>query len=77
MESTIRRIRSRAKASAMIYTMVEMVRANGVNVYQYLAYLLEECPISQIFDEELEKLAPWDPKVKRINEERSKDLQTE
>ena len=61
----------------MIYTMVEMVRANGVNVYQYLAYLLEECPISQIFDEKLEKLAPWDPKVKRITEERSKDLQTE
>ena len=34
---------SGAEASALIYTMVEMARANGVNVYQYLTYLLEKC----------------------------------
>ena len=68
---------SGAEASALIYTMVEMARANGVNVYQYLTYLLEKCPTSQTSDEELEKLAPWDPKVKRITGERSEALQTE
>lgn len=39
---------SRAEASALICTMVEMARANGVNVYQYLTYLLEKCPSSQV-----------------------------
>ncbi len=68
---------SGAEASALIYTMVEMARANGVNVYQYLTYLLEKCPTSQTSDEELEKLAPWDPEVKRITGERSEALQTE
>ena len=68
---------SGAEASALIYTMVEMARANGVNVYQYLTYLLEKCPTSQTSDEELEKLAPWDPEVKRITGERSEALRTE
>ena len=54
---------SGAEASALIYTMVEMARANGVNIYQYLTYLLEKCPTSQTSDEELEKLAPWNPEV--------------
>lgn len=45
-------------------------------VYQYLTCLLEKCPTSQSSDEELEKLAPWDPEVKRITEERSKVLPT-
>lgn len=68
---------SGAEASALIYTMVEMARANGVNVYQYLTYLLEKCPTSQTSDEELEKLAPWAPEVKRITGERSEALQAE
>ncbi len=67
---------SGAQASALIYTMVEMARANGVNIYQYLTYLLEKCPTNQTPDEELEKLTPWNPEVKRITEERSKAIQT-
>ena len=67
---------SGAQASALIYTMVEMALANGVNVYQYLTYLLEKCPTSQTSDEDLEKLAPWDPEVKRITGERSKAIPT-
>lgn len=70
-------IEVRPEASALIYTMVEMARANGVNVYQYLTYLLEKCPTSQTSDEELDKLAPWDPEVKRITGERSEALQAE
>ena len=31
-----------AQASAIVYTMVEMAKANGVNVYHYLTYLLEK-----------------------------------
>ena len=31
-----------AQASAVVYTMVEMAKANGVNVYHYLTYLLEK-----------------------------------
>ena len=60
-----------------VYTMVEMAWANGVNVYQYLTYLLEKCPTSQTPDEDLAKLAPWDPEVKRITGECSKALQAE
>ena len=32
-----------AQTSAIVYTMVEMEKANGVNVYHYLIYLLENC----------------------------------
>jgi len=48
-----------AETSAIIYTMVENAKANGVNVYQYLKLLLEKQPNNQMKDEELEKLAPW------------------
>ena len=54
----------------LIYTMVEMARSNGVNIYQYLRYLLEACPTGHMSDEELEQLAPWNPEVKRITEQR-------
>lgn len=33
-----------AETSAVIYTMVENAKANGVNVYQYLKLLLEKQP---------------------------------
>ena len=33
-----------AEASALTYTMVEMAKANGLNVYRYLEYLLEHRP---------------------------------
>ena len=61
---------SGAETSALIYTMVEMARSNGVNIYQYLRYLLEACPTGHTSDEELERLAPWNPEVKRITEQR-------
>lgn len=53
-----------AQASAMVYTMVEMAKANGVNVYHYLTYLLEKMPNDSLNDEELELLAPWNESVK-------------
>ena len=33
-----------AKANAVLYTLVESARANELNVYQYLDYLLTELP---------------------------------
>ena len=51
-----------AQASAVVYTMVEMAKANGVNVY--LTYLLEKMPSDRMSDEELELLAPWNENVK-------------
>ena len=53
-----------AQASAVVYSMVEMAKANGVNVYHYLTYLLEKMPTDKTGDEELELLAPWNENVK-------------
>lgn len=53
-----------AQTSAIVYTMVEMVKANGVNVYHYLTYLLEKLPDDSMSDNELDQLAPWNEKVK-------------
>ena len=44
--------------------MVEMAKANGVNVYHYLTYLLEKLPNDRMSDEELDRLAPWNEEVK-------------
>ena len=53
-----------AQASAIVYTMVEMAKANGVNVYHYLTYLLEKLPDDRMSDDELELLAPWNETIK-------------
>ncbi len=47
-----------AQVSAIVYIMVEMAKANGVNVYHYLTYLLEKLPEDRMNDDELELLAP-------------------
>ena len=48
-----------AHASAVVYTMVEMAKAHGMNVEKYLTFLLEKRPHAGMTDEELEKLTPW------------------
>ena len=53
-----------AQTSADVYTMVEMAKANGVNVYHYLIYLLEKRPYDSMSDEKFEQLAPWNEEVK-------------
>ena len=52
-----------AESSAIIYSIVECAKANGLNIYQYLTYLLEHRPSFNMTDEELEALAPWSEKV--------------
>ena len=53
-----------ANASSLVYTMVETAKANGVNPYHYLAFLLEKYPSSLMTEKELEALAPWNEEVK-------------
>ena len=52
--------------------MVEIAKANGVNVYHYLTYLLEKQPKDSMSDEELEQLAPWNEDVKAEINRRTK-----
>lgn len=42
----------------MVYTMVEMAKANELNIYKYLTYLLAQRPNKSMSDEQLEQLAP-------------------
>lgn len=54
-----------AKASALVYTMVEMAKAHKLNIYQYLKYLLDKLPRCKMTDAEMSHLVPWDPEVVR------------
>lgn len=53
-----------AYASSLVYSMVETAKANGVDIYLYLKYLLLKTPTSRTSDEELEKLCPWNPECR-------------
>ena len=56
---------SGAKASAVIYSLVETAKLNGLNPYYYFVHLLKELPKLKQFasrEEEtqmMEKLLPW------------------
>jgi len=49
-----------ARASAIIYSIVETAKGNGLNPYYYLNYLFEKLPNMDTTDEDaLDKLLPW------------------
>ncbi len=53
-----------ARASAVIYSLVETARLNGLNVYRYMEHLLTELPKladdkGNIDTEKLDPLLPW------------------
>jgi transposase len=51
-----------AKASAIIYSIVESAKENGLNPYYYLRFLFEELPNVDITDKSaIDKLLPWSP----------------
>ena len=54
-----------ADASAAVYSLIETAKANGLNAYAYLEYLLLYMPGSewQTCPEELDALMPWAPDV--------------
>ena len=55
-----------ATASALVYTMVEMAKANELNIYKCLTYLLEHRPSEDMLDEQLEALTPWSKEVQNV-----------
>ena len=56
-----------AKASAMLYSLVETATANEVNTYPYLELLLTEIPMHMDDDnlKFLDELLPWSPRVQK------------
>lgn len=54
-----------ANAGATIYSLIETSKANGINPYSYLKYILEKLPYCDT-DEERKKLLPWNVDVNDI-----------
>lgn len=56
-----------AKASAIIYSLVETAKANGLNTYQYLELLLTEIPqhMEDTSLDFIDKLLPWSEYVQK------------
>jgi hypothetical protein len=49
-----------AKSSAIIYSIVETAKENGLNPFNYLKYLFEQLPNINLTDKEkLDQLLPW------------------
>lgn len=56
-----------AKASACVYSLVETAKANGLNPYKYLEFLLSRIPGSDFRSnpQVLESMLPWDPLIQK------------
>ena len=55
-----------ADANAVIYTMVEMVKAHGLNICGYLKFLLKYQAGKDMTNKQLAELAPWSEKLQSI-----------
>lgn len=57
-----------AKASAILYSIVETAKANGLNIYQYFKFLLTEIPghMDDTNLEFLDDILPWSEKLPEI-----------
>lgn len=53
-----------AYSSAIIYSIIETAKANDVNIYHYIKYLLEELSSKDLNDSTFENLCPWNEKVR-------------
>ena len=56
-----------AKASAAVYSLIETAKANGLNTYKYIEYILKNMPDSgfQADDEILDGFLPWNETVRQ------------
>jgi transposase len=53
-----------ARASAIIYSIVESAKENGLNPYAYLNHLFEQLPnLDSRANEVLDQLLPWNVKL--------------
>ncbi len=55
-----------AKASSVIYSIVETAKAYDLNIYNYLQYLLDQRPDKTWSDEQLAEIAPWSEKIQQL-----------
>ena len=55
-----------ANASAIVMNLIETAKANNLNIYQYLSYVLEQRPNENWSDEQLAELAPWSEKLQTL-----------
>lgn len=62
-----------ADASSYAYSIVQTAKANDVNVYHYLCFLLEKAPSSMMTSEQLCELAPWNDDVKAEIKKRERE----
>ena len=66
-----------AKAIAVLYTLVESAKANRLDIYEYLKYLLKEMPNNHHLEnpEIIDRYLPWSeelPQRCRLNIEKKK-----
>jgi len=55
-----------AEASAIAYSIVEMAKASGIHVFEYIKHLLSKRPHAGMTADEFERLMPWNPEVIEI-----------
>lgn len=57
--------KSGARASAMLYSIVETCKANNIRIYDYFKYLLTELPQHEYESDTayLDSLMPWSPSL--------------
>ncbi|SEA97230.1 IS66 C-terminal element [Pseudobutyrivibrio sp. ACV-2] len=51
-----------------IYSLVESVKANGIDPLKYLTYLLDNRPSADMSDDDFERLAPWSNETRKACE---------
>lgn len=56
-----------AKASANLYSLIETVKAHGLEPYRYLRHIFKELPKAQSL-EDIEQLLPWNVNKDDINQ---------
>ena len=67
-----------AEASAVVYSLVESAKANGIEPFAYLQHVLVQLPYfgKSPSHEELETLMPWAPDIQQVNKISNSDAYT-
>ena len=57
-----------AEASAGIYTLIETAKANGLNPWKYIKFILSDIPGTSFLEypEYLEEYMRWDPMIQKL-----------
>jgi len=56
-----------ATASAIVYSIVETAKENGINPLTYLTHLFEQLPNTKWTDENLDQLMPWADPIQKAH----------